>query len=84
MSKRIGMDMRCRRCGEAQESMWGNICNQCRANDTKHAELIDAIKEAGESDKRIGERLLRQNKTLIAEINRLKKLIDNSGQNRTD
>ena len=33
---------RCFRCEEVRSKMWGTICNQCRADDERHAEILAA------------------------------------------
>lgn len=41
--KTIGF--RCLQCGNVVQSMWGNLCNQCREDERRHQELIAAIRD---------------------------------------
>lgn len=36
---------RCSECGKVYSSMWGDVCDKCRAEERRHQELIKAIKE---------------------------------------
>ena len=40
---------RCNTCSGVFQTMWGNICNQCRDIERRHQEILKAIKDKQEA-----------------------------------